>query len=56
MSADQLGVRMNVASMQAHRTLRELCGLGLVEIAAAGIKRSLGQRGVATTYRWLLSC
>lgn len=54
LSSDQLALRLDVHSMQAHRLLAKLGGLGVLEVAVPGTKRTAGQRGLATTYRWLL--
>jgi predicted ArsR family transcriptional regulator len=54
LSSDQLALRLDVHSVQAHRLLAKLGSLGVLEVAAPGTKRAAGQRGLATTYRWLL--
>jgi hypothetical protein len=53
MSADEMGLRLGVTSMQAHRILKaRLAKLGIIEVVLNGIRRGKGQRGIATTYRW----
>ncbi len=53
MSADEMGLRLGLTSMQAHRILKaRLAKLGIIEVVLNGIRRGKGQRGIATTYRW----
>ena len=53
MSDDELGLRLAIKSMEAHRILKgRLTKLGIIEVLENGIKRAKGQRGIATTYRW----
>lgn len=54
MSGDQLGLRMNLASTQAYRILLNFDRIGLLERIVRGTRHSKGERGVATTYKWLL--
>lgn len=54
LSADHLALRLGVLSMEAYRLLVKMGGLGVLEQAVPGTKRAAGQRGLATTYRWLL--
>jgi hypothetical protein len=53
MSDDELGLRLGLTSMQAHRILKaRLAKLGIIEVVLNGVRRAKGQRGIATTYRW----
>lgn len=53
MSDDELGLRLGLTSMQAHRILKsKLAKMGIIEVVLNGIRRGKGQRGIATTYRW----
>ena len=53
MSDDELGLRLAIKSMEAHRILKaRLAKLGIIEVVENGIRRAKGQRGIATTYRW----
>ena len=53
MSDDELGLRLGISSMQAHRILKgRLAKLGIIEVVLNGIRRGKGQPGIATTYRW----
>jgi hypothetical protein len=53
MSDDELGLRLAIKSMEAHRILKgRLAKLGIIEVVLNGIRRGKGQRGIATTYRW----
>ena len=53
MSDDELGLRLAIRSMEAHRILKgRLTKLGIIEVVENGIRRAKGQRGIATTYQW----
>ena len=53
MSADEMGMRLGISSIQGHRILKgKLTKLGIIEVLENGVRRSRGQRGIATTYRW----
>ena len=53
MSADEMGLRLGVPSIQAHCILKgKLAKLGIIEVVKNGVQRAKGQRGIATTYRW----
>ena len=53
MSADEMGLRLGVTSIQAHRILKgKLAKLGIIEVVKNGVQRAKRQRGIATTYRW----
>ena len=53
MSADEMGMRLGISSIQGHRILKgKLAKLGIIEVVENGIRRTRGQRGIATTYRW----
>ena len=53
MSDDELGLRLAIKSMEAHRILKgRLAKLGIIEVVLNGIRRGKGQQGIATTYRW----
>ena len=53
MSDDELGLRLAIKSMEAHRILKaRLAKLGIIEVVENGIRRAKGQRDIATTYRW----
>jgi hypothetical protein len=53
MSADEMGLRLGVPSIQAHCILKgKLAKLGIIEVVKNGVRRAKGQRGIATTYRW----
>ena len=53
MSDDELGLRLAIKSMEAHRILKgRLAKLGIIEVVLNGIRRGKGQPGIATTYRW----
>ncbi|PCH54616.1 MAG: hypothetical protein COC21_04440 [Verrucomicrobiales bacterium] len=53
MSDDELGLRLAIKSMEAHRILKgRLTKLGVIVVVENGIRRAKGQRGIATTYRW----
>jgi len=53
MSADEMGMRLGISSIQGHRILKgKLAKLGIIEVLEKGIRRTRGQRGIATTYRW----
>jgi hypothetical protein len=53
MSADEMGLRLGISSMQAHRILKsELAKMGIIKVVENGIRRAKGQRGIATTYQW----
>jgi hypothetical protein len=53
MSDDELGLRLAIKSMEAHRILKgRLTKLGIIEVVENGIRRAKGHRGIATTYRW----
>jgi hypothetical protein len=53
MSDDELGLRLGISSIEAHRILKvRLTKLGIIEVVENGLKRAKGQRGIATTYRW----
>ena len=53
MSADEMGMRLGISSIQGHRILKgKLTKLGIIEVIENGVRRSRGQRGIATTYRW----
>ncbi|MBX3732239.1 MAG: bifunctional DNA primase/polymerase [Verrucomicrobiae bacterium] len=54
LSSDQLALRLDVRSMEAHRLLDKLRKLAVLEVAVPGTKRAAGKPGRATTYRWLL--
>ncbi|MDC0309466.1 bifunctional DNA primase/polymerase [bacterium] len=53
MSDDELGLRLAIKSMEAHRILKgKLTKLGIIVVVLNGTLRSKGHRGIATTYRW----
>jgi hypothetical protein len=53
MSDDEMGLRLGVTSIQAHRILKgKLAKLGIIEVVKNGVRRAKGQRGIATTYQW----
>ena len=53
MSADEMGMRLGISSIQGHRILKgKLTKLGIIEILENGVRRTKGQRGIATTYIW----
>ena len=53
MSADEMGFRLGISSMQAHRILKsKLAKMGIIKVVENGIQRAKGQRGIATTYQW----
>ena len=53
MSADEMGLRLGISSMQAHRILKDkLAKPGIIQVLENGVRRAKGQRGIATTYRW----
>ena len=53
MSADEMGLRLGISSMQAHRILKsKLAKMGIIKVVENGIQRAKGQRGIATTYQW----
>jgi hypothetical protein len=53
MSADEMGLRLGISSMQAHRILKsKLAKMGIIKVVENGIQRAKGQPGIATTYRW----
>jgi hypothetical protein len=53
MSADEMGLRLGVPSIQAHCILKgKLVKLGIIEVVKNGVRRAKGQRGIATTYQW----
>jgi hypothetical protein len=53
MSDDEMGLRLAITSIQAHRILKgRLTKLGIIEVVENGIRRAKGQRGIATTYQW----
>ena len=53
MSDDELGLRLAIKSMEAHRILKgRLTKLGIIQVVENGIRRAKGQRGIATTYQW----
>jgi len=53
MSADEMGLRLGISSMQAHRILKgKLAKMGIIKVVENGIRRAKGQRGIATTYQW----
>jgi len=52
MSDDELGLRLAIKSMEAHRILKgKLTKLGIIVVVLNGTLRSKGHRGIATTYR-----
>ena len=55
MSAGDLALRLGVDPQQAHRVLRQLCELGILQIETRGTQRAKGVHGRATTYRWTLA-
>ena len=53
MSADEMGMRLGISSIQVHRFLKgKLSKLGIIEVLENGVRRTKGQRGIATTYIW----
>jgi hypothetical protein len=53
MSADEMGLRLGISSMKAHRILKsKLAKMGIIKVVEKGIQRAKGQRGIATTYQW----
>ena len=53
MSDDELGLRLAIKSMEAHRILKgKLTKLGIIVLVLNGTRRSKGHRGIATKYRW----
>lgn len=53
MSADEMGLRLGISSMQAHRILKsKLAKMGIIKVVENGIRRAKGQRGIATIYQW----
>ena len=53
MSADEMGMRLGISSIQGHRILKgKLTKLGIIEVLENGVRRTKGQRGIATTYIW----
>jgi hypothetical protein len=53
MSADEMGLRLGISSMQAHRILKDkLAKPGIIQVLENGVRRAKGQRGIATTYQW----
>jgi len=53
MSADEMGLRLGISSMLAHRILKsKLAKMGIIKVVENGIQRAKGQRGIATTYQW----
>ena len=53
MSADEMGMRLGISSIQGHRSLNgKLAKLGIIKVLKNGLRRSKGQRGIATTYIW----
>jgi hypothetical protein len=53
MSDDELGLRLAIKSMEAHRILKgRLTKMGIIQVVENGIRRAKGQRGIATTYQW----
>ena len=53
MSADEMGMRLGISSIQGHRILKgKLSKHGIIEVVEKGIRRTRGQRGIATTYKW----
>ena len=53
MSSDEMGMRLGISSIQGHRILKgKLAKLGIIEVVENGIRRTRGQRGIATTYKW----
>ena len=56
MSADEMGMRLGISSIQGHRILKgKLTKLGIIEVVENGVRRSRGRRGIATTYIWNVS-
>ena len=56
MSADEMGMRLGISSIQGHRILKgNLTKLGIIEVVENGVRRSRGRRGIATTYIWNVS-
>jgi hypothetical protein len=54
LSAENLGHRLGVLDMTAHRLLQLLCRRGIIEVTEPGTRRAKGQAGRATRYRWVL--
>ena len=53
MNADEMGMRLGISSIQGHRILKgKLAKHGIIEVVEKGIRRTRGQRGIATTYKW----
>ena len=53
MSDDEMGLRLGITSIEAHRILKaRLAKLGIIEVVKNGVRRAKGQRGIATTYQW----
>ena len=53
MSADEMGLRLGISSMRAHRILKDkLAKPGIIQVLENGVRRAKGQRGIATTYQW----
>ena len=53
MSADEMGMRLGISSIQGHRILKgKLTKLGIIEVVENGVRRTKGHRGIATTYIW----
>ena len=48
-----LGFRLDVPKTNAGRILASLISLGAIEVITAGQKRTAGQRGKATRYKWV---
>ncbi len=54
LSAEKLGHRLGELDAVAHRELRRLCTFGIIRIEQLGTRRTKGQPGRATHYKWLL--
>jgi len=54
LSAEKLGHRLGELDAVAHRELRRLCAFGILCIEKPGTRRTKGQAGRATHYKWLL--
>lgn len=54
LSAEKLGHRVGLLTMQADRLLKRLCRLGVMRMTKKGTQRAKGQPFVASRYEWVL--
>jgi hypothetical protein len=55
LSFNQLGLRVELNSMQTQRLMRKLESFGIIHLVQKGTKRAPGIKGQAGIYRWLLT-